>query len=293
MDIAVLGMGRMGQALASRLLGGGHDVVVWNRSPGQADKVVAAGAREAGSIAEAVAGRQVVITSLSNDDAVRAVALGDGGIRSAIGRGDGGADAAGAVGGREVVYVDASTISPVLGNALAAEFERFVALPVLGAPAAVESGQATYLAAGDAAVLDRLEPVFTTLSETVRRYDTVEKAIGGKLANNLMLLAAVAALSEAMAVARAGGLSDDELRELLSQSAMVPAGIRNRFEGVLTGEQEPWWSTALGAKDAGLAVRTAEAAGVELPLARVVEALYRQAGDGDDIVAVADRYRPV
>src|SRR5437764_83294 len=174
MDIAVLGMGRMGQAVAQRLLGGGHPVVVWNRSKGKADDVLAAGAEEAGSVAEAVEGAEVVITSLSDDDAVRQVALGEGGIRSAI--------------GPEAVYADASTVSPFLAEALAAEFDRFVAMPILGAPAAVEAGEATYLIGGDPAMANRLKPVMDALSQRVQRYDTPRKAVGGKLANNLMLL---------------------------------------------------------------------------------------------------------
>jgi 3-hydroxyisobutyrate dehydrogenase len=112
-----------------------------------------------------------------------------------------------------------------------------------------------------------------------------------------MLLAEVVALAEAIAVARSGGLSDEEIRELVGQSPMLAPGVKNRFEGVLTGDQEPWWSTALGGKDAGLAVEAAQTAGIDLPLAQKVEALYREAaaaGDGDDdIVAVANRYRPL
>ena len=282
MDIAVLGMGRMGQAVAQRLLGGGHPVVVWNRSKGKADDVLAAGAEEAGSVAEAVEGAEVVITSLSDDDAVRQVALGEGGIRSAI--------------GPEAVYADASTVSPFLAEALAAEFDRFVAMPILGAPAAVEAGEATYLIGGDPAMANRLKPVMDALSQRVQRYDTPRKAVGGKLANNLMLLAEVAALAEAVAVGRAGGLTDDELRRLLGDSPMLPPGIKNRFEGVLTGRQEPWWTTALGAKDAGLAVDAAAAAGIALPLGETARELYRDAavtGDNDDdIVAIARRYHP-
>jgi 3-hydroxyisobutyrate dehydrogenase len=281
MDIAVLGMGRMGQAVARRLLSGGHDVVVWNRTPGRAEKILAAGGWEAHSIAEAVSGREVVVTSLANDDAVRAVALGEGGIRSAI--------------GPDAVYADCSTVSPALSTELATAFPRFVALPILGSPAAVEAGQATYLAGGDPAVVARLEPMLATLSDKVRRYDTPAKAASGKLANNLMLLAEVVALAEAIAVARSGGLSDEEIRELLGQSPMLAPGVKNRFEGVLTGDQEPWWSTALGGKDARLAVDAAKAAGIDLPLAQLVEALYREAaaagGGDDDIVAVAKRYR--
>jgi len=281
MDIAVLGMGRMGRAVAGRLLGGGHSVVVWNRSKGRADDVVAAGAREAGSVVDAVDGAEIVVTSLTNDDAVRDVALGDQGVRAAI--------------RPDAVYADASTVSPDMSEQLAASFPQFVAMPILGAPAAVEAGKATYLAGGDPAVVARLEPMLVTLSDTVRRYDTAAKAGSAKLASNLMLLAAVAGLAEAMAVARSGGLTDDQLRELLGQSAMLAPGLKNRFEGVLTGDIDPWWSTALGAKDAGLAVEAAKAAGVDLPLARLLEELYRDAagagGGDDDIVAVAARYR--
>src|SRR5581483_6739452 len=222
MDIAVLGMGRMGQALAKRLLGGGHAVVVWNRSPGKAD------------------------------EAVEAVALGEGGVRSAI--------------GADAVLADASTVSPAMSEKLAAAFGRFVALPILGPPAGVESGKAVYLAGGDPAAVEALRPVLATLTGTVRRYDTPAKAGHAKLASNLLLLAEVAALAEAVAVAHSGGLTDDDIRALLGQSPMLAPGVKNRFEGVLAGEMEPWWSAALGAKDARLAAEAGTAAGVDLPL---------------------------
>jgi 3-hydroxyisobutyrate dehydrogenase len=267
----------MGQAVAQRLLAGGHSVVVWNRSPGKADDVVAAGAKEAGAIAEAAEGAEVVITSLSNDDAVEAVALGDGGVHSAI--------------GPDAVYADASTVSPAMSERLESAFPRFVAMPILGAPGAVESGKAIYLAGGDPAVVARLEPVLGGLTDTVRRYDTAAKAGHAKLASNLMLLAEVAALAEAMTVARAGGLTDDQIRELLGNSPMLGPGVKNRFEGVLTGYMETWWTAALGAKDAGLAAGAVRAAGGELPLAELVAGLYRQAPPDEDIIAVADRYR--
>src|SRR5438270_375003 len=112
----------------------------------------------------------------------------------------------------DAVYADCSTVSPALSSELAAQFALFVALPILGSPAVVEAGQAIYLAGGDPAVVARLEPMLATLSDKIRRYDTPAMAACGKLANNLMLLAEVVALAEAIAVARAGGLSDDEIR---------------------------------------------------------------------------------
>jgi 3-hydroxyisobutyrate dehydrogenase len=159
----------------------------------------------------------------------------------------------------------------------------------------VRSGQAVFLAGGDGAVVEAIEPLLFSLSDTVRRYGTAPLALVAKLTNNLLLLSEVVALAETFAVGRSGGLSDDQLRELLGQSSLLAAGLRNRFEGVLTGAQEAWWSTVLGAKDAGLAVAVAADAGVELPVGEVVRRLYdRAAGAGyhdADIAAVTTLYR--
>jgi 3-hydroxyisobutyrate dehydrogenase-like beta-hydroxyacid dehydrogenase len=280
MDVAVLGMGRMGRALAGRLLEGGHRVTVWNRSKGKAGEVVSAGAREVPSVAEAVAGVDVAITILANDDAVRAVALGE--LRSSI--------------GAKSIYVDCSTVSPELSGELAETFPaRFLAMPVLGSPAVVRAGQAVFLAGGNAGVVERLQPLLSSLSETVRRYETAPLAITAKLATNLLLLSEVVALAESFAVGRSGGLSDDQLRELLGTSSMLAPGLKNRFEDVLTGSQEGWWTTVLGAKDAGLALEIARRADVELPAAQVVRRLYEKAAasglDNADIATVTELYR--
>ena len=279
MDIAVLGMGRMGRALAGRLLEGGHRVAVWNRSKGKAAEIVSAGGREADSVADAVQGVDVVITMLANDDAVRDVALGK--LRSSI------AD--------RTIYVDCSTVSPKLSGELAGAFPgRFLVLPVLGSPLAVRAGQATYLAGGNGRLVDRLAPVLSSLSNTVRRYDTAPLALTAKLATNLLLLSEVVALAESFAVGRSGGLTDDQLRELMSSNPLV-AGLKNRFEGVLTGSQDGWWTTVLGAKDAGLAIDISRGADVDLPVAQVVQQLYDKAAasglDDADIAAVTELYR--
>jgi 3-hydroxyisobutyrate dehydrogenase-like beta-hydroxyacid dehydrogenase len=198
--------------------------------------------------------------------------------------------------GEPTVYVDSSTVSPTLSGELAAAFPRFVALPVIGNPVAVRSGQAVFLAGGDGAVLEMIEPLLGSLSSSVRRYGTAPLALAAKLTNNLLLLSEVVALAESLAVGHSGGLSDEQLRELLGDhNPLLPPGLRNRFEGMLTGSQESWWSTVLGAKDAGLAVAVAGEAGVDLPLGKMVRRLYdRAAGAGRhdaDIAAVTELYR--
>jgi 3-hydroxyisobutyrate dehydrogenase-like beta-hydroxyacid dehydrogenase len=278
MHLAILGLGRMGRALASRLLEGGHELVVWNRTDGYATDLVDAGAREAPSVAAAVGGAEVVITMLANDRAVHEVALGAGGVRTAI-------DA-------DAVYIDSSTVSPELSAKLAETFAHFVAMPVMGRPEAVASGEAAYLVGGDPTDVKRLGPVLDSLSPLVRRFDRAGLATSAKITGNLLLLAGVAALAEAFAVGRAGGLPDETLRDLLGDSPLVAPALKNRFEAVLAGAGEGWWSTSLGVKDAGLALDLAGAAGVALPVASAVGGVYQNATDaglGDDDIAVISR----
>ena len=83
--VAVLGLGRMGRAVAERLLDGGFDVTVWNRSPGRTDGLVDQGASVAGSVAEAVGSVQVVVTFVADDGALRDIGMRDDGVLAHLG----------------------------------------------------------------------------------------------------------------------------------------------------------------------------------------------------------------
>jgi 3-hydroxyisobutyrate dehydrogenase-like beta-hydroxyacid dehydrogenase len=228
---------------------------------------------------EAVRLADVAITSLAGDDAVREVALGQPGIRDAISTG---------------IYVDASTVSPTLTAELDEAFDRFAALPVLGAPQAVEGGEAIYLAGGDPEVLESLAPVFDSLGGRLKRYRRPELATAGKLAVNLLLLSGIATVAEALAVGRAGGLTDTELTDLLSDSPMLASGLQNRLQAVVEGSGPAWWTTTLAAKDARLASEVGTAAGKRLRLAHTLVEAYQEAADAghqdEDMAAVATLY---
>lgn len=279
--VTVLGMGRMGRAIAMRLLRTGHEVTVWNRSPTDTTALTTAGACVVGSVPEAVSSGEVVITALADDAAVRAVALGDHGVCTAL--------------GAHSVYADCSTVSPATSDLLEAQCARFVAVPVLGGPAAVEEGTAIYLAGGDPGVISALHPVLASLSPNVRRFRSARLASCAKVASNLLLLTGVVALAEAVTVARAGGLSDDEVRELFASSPLVAPALANRFERVLAGSVDGWWTVPLGAKDAGLAVDIAGRAGAEVPLIALVRDILARAGasglEDADVAAVSRLYR--
>jgi len=151
MRVAVLGMGRMGQSVAVRLLDGNHEVVVWNRTAGRAGEALKAGAAEASSPAEAAEGTEAVLVSLANDDAVLNVVLGDDGVGPHLGG---------------AVLVDLSTVAPTTSRRLREGWRppRWSPRRSSGTTA-VRSGAATYLVAGDDKVIERLQPVFAALSE--------------------------------------------------------------------------------------------------------------------------------
>ncbi|HEY1832207.1 MAG TPA: NAD(P)-dependent oxidoreductase [Acidimicrobiales bacterium] len=280
MKMAVLGLGNMGRAVAHRLLSDGHDLTVWNRTPGREKELIAAGATWAESVAAAVPSAEVVFTSLANDDAVQEVALGPEGIQRHL--------------DEDAVYMDLSTVSPDVSERLEQEFDRFIAMPILGAPEAVRSGQAIYLVGGNPKFGEPLEPVLASLGGSTTHYDSPRLATTGKLAVNGLLLSGIVALAEAFAVGRSGGLTDDQLSDLLSSTPMLAPGLENRFEGVRQGGGAVQWTPVLAAKDSGLAIDVTDQADVKLRLAPVVRAAFESAVEmgleDEDIVAVARIY---
>ena len=284
MRLAVLGMGRMGHALAERLLAAGHAVTVWNRTPDKADDLVSNGVRLASSPAEAAQRAEATFTSLANDDAVRTVVTESDGV--AAGLGDG-------------ILIDASTVSPQTTAQLAgAVAGRLLASPILGAPDAVVAGEATYLIGGPRELYDRLRPAFETLAaEARRRYVGEDPKLAStlKLLSNYLLMSGIAALAETVATAQALGLADDLIRDYFGRLPLVAPALRNRLDDVVSGDHHGWFSTRLGAKDVRLAADLAASHGVRLPVAEAVQRRYEQAvaeGWADaDIGAVVELLR--
>ncbi|WP_424533293.1 NAD(P)-dependent oxidoreductase [Sphaerisporangium viridialbum] len=283
MRIAVLGMGHMGRAVAGRLLAQGYDVAVWNRTPGRAAEVTGAGAAEASSPAEAARGAEAVLMSLADDRAVLDVMEGLTGLD---------ADPDGPI------VVDMSTVSPETSRRLRdmVPGRRFLAAPIIGAPQTVFANMASSLVGGDRRLLDRLEPVWSRVF-SVHWYcgEDPGSATAFKLLNNFLLMSGVAAVAEVVATAEAAALDMKLLREVLYQWPTIPPAILNRVDDVIAGEHKGWFPTRLGAKDVRLLNELAESNGLSLPIARVVERRYEQAGERGwteaDIAAVVEVVR--
>jgi 3-hydroxyisobutyrate dehydrogenase-like beta-hydroxyacid dehydrogenase len=263
MKVAILGMGRMGQSLALRLLETGHEVSIWNRTPGKADDVTDAGGRECKTIEDAVSDCEAALVSLAADDAVHDVVLGNQGVAAHL------ADA---------VYVETSTISPAFSAQLAEQVPRFVAMPIVGSPDAVRAGKATYLLGGESAIISVLEPLLADLAVARHVYPVQRLANVAKLTGNALLLTAIIGLAECITIGRAGGLSDQQLSELLVGSPIIGDGVKNRLDAVIDGTGPTWWTVALGVKDARLALELlSDDPGTDLPTTASVRAQYAAA----------------
>lgn len=154
MRVGFIGLGNMGSAMAANLLKAGHEVTVYNRSRPKVDVLAAEGAQPADSVAQACDG-EVVVTMLADDDAVAAVTFGDDGIVASLA--DGG------------VHVSSSTISVALSERMTAAHTRagqqFVAAPVFGRPEAAQAAKLFVVAAGEAAAIDVVTPVFDAIGQ--------------------------------------------------------------------------------------------------------------------------------
>jgi 3-hydroxyisobutyrate dehydrogenase len=270
----------MGRAAALRLLDTGHEVLVWNRTMGNTAEVVEAGARAPADLAETVETAETVMTVLSDDDAVREVVFGDGGVARVL---------------EDRLYLDASTVSPSLTTEVAEGVKRFLALPIAGAPAALRDGKATCLVGGPGELVDEAMPVVEALSSAHHVYARPEQAAAAKIANNNLLLVGLAALAESIAIGRAGGLTDQQLHELFDTSAMLAPGVRNRLDAVLTGEGPTWWTMQLGVKDSSLALSVARQAAADTPVSAAARERYEAAAARglaeEDIAAIGRLYR--
>jgi 3-hydroxyisobutyrate dehydrogenase-like beta-hydroxyacid dehydrogenase len=284
MRLAVLGMGRMGHAVAERLLGGDHEVTVWNRTPHKADDLLAKGAREGATPAAAAEETEATLTSLTDDAAVRTVVMGRNGVVAGLGDG---------------VLIDVSTVSPETTADLAEAVQgRLLASPILGSPTAVVSGEAGYLIGGPRELYDRLVPAYGVLAEAPRRVYVGEDARVATtltLLSNYLLMSGIATLAETVATAQAVGLPDELIRDYLGQLPLVAPALRNRLDDIVSGDHDGWFSTVLGAKDVRLAEDLARSHGVELPLADAVKRRFEEAaaqGWADaDIGAVVELFR--
>jgi len=183
MKVGFIGLGRMGAGMAANLIKAGHELTLYNRTPGKADALLALGATRAGSIAAACRG-EAIISMVANDEALHAIALGESGVV-----------ASGAAG---LTHISMSTISIEMSERLRAAHaqaqQQFVAAPVIGRPEAAAAGKLFVLSAGERAAVHSCAPLFEAMGQKTYYLGTQPSAANlVKLSGNF-LIATVAAL---------------------------------------------------------------------------------------------------
>src|SRR5690348_1177069 len=173
MRVAFLGLGIMGQAMATNLVKAGHEVAVWNRTPGKQVE----GARLAASPAEAVQGAEVVWLCVSDTTAVENVLFGPNGVEQSLAEG--------------MIIADSSTISPSATRKFAERVQKkgveYVDSPVTGSKAGAEGGTLLFMVGGEEQTIERLKPLYAAMGKKIFRMGDVGKGQSAKLVMNLQI----------------------------------------------------------------------------------------------------------
>ena len=286
--MGLIGLGHMGTAMAEQVLDAGIRLLVFNRTPQKAASLAARGAEVATSAGDLAARVDVVLTSLSNDEALEAVA------REVV-----------AAARPGTVLVDMSTVSPAASARVAADADAasvgYLRAPVSGNPTVVRAGKLSFIVSGPAEVLERAEPVLRAIGPTIHHVGDAEQARIVKLAINLMIAGLGELMSEALVLGEAAGVTRIDLLEVMGSSAAGAPFVKYKTEPLVNDDFSATFTTALMEKDIDLILDAAAEHGAQLPMARELKTLLRAASEAgyadDDFIALflylrgASRYR--
>jgi 3-hydroxyisobutyrate dehydrogenase-like beta-hydroxyacid dehydrogenase len=277
MRIGFLGLGNMGAAIAANLVRASHEVAVWNRSADKARPLVELGATLAATPKAAAAGRDVVFTMLADDAALDSVITGVDGLIAGLKPG--------------ALHVSMSTIAVATAERLAAthraQGQGFLCAPVFGRPEAAASAKLFVVAAGDPADLRTVSPLLGVIGQRVFDVGTTPSAASlVKLCGNFMILSAVEAMGEALALAAKGGVAKQQLLEVLT-GTLFDSPVYRTYGAILAAERfrPAGFAAPLGLKDMRLVGQSAEALRVPMPLLSLLRdhLLQTIAQQGEDI----------
>jgi 3-hydroxyisobutyrate dehydrogenase-like beta-hydroxyacid dehydrogenase len=278
--VAFLGLGALGAPMAANLARAGVRLAVHNRSPGPEAALVAAGATAAASAPAAVAGAGLICLCLSDDAAVRAV-LETVGPKLAGGS----------------LVVDFSTIAPTTSQALAVDLARrqvgYIDAPVTGGTEGARAGSLSVLVGGSSSDLERARPLLEVVGSRITHLGPVGAGQQAKAVNQVLVAGSYAAVAEAMALGQRLGLPMAQVREALAAGAAGSWALDHRAGTMLDGHFPLGFRLALHRKDLAIALESAAAVGLELPVSQLVAAMedaLLAAGHGDDDVSALARW---
>ena len=277
-----VGTGRMGYALATRLVEAGCDLAVYNRTRAKAEPLAELGATIVDSPAD-LAGRDVVFTMVAGSEDLKAVVLGENGLLSR-------ADAA------PPVIVDSSTVSPDASAEVRGETDKrgvaLLAAPVSGNPSVVDAGRLTVVVSGPADAWETARPYLELFGAGATYVGDGDAARLVKICHNLMLGVVAQSLAEITILAEKGGVSRAAFLEFLNNSVIGSMFTRYKTPAIVNLDFTPTFTPALLYKDFHLGFEAAEVHGVPMPVAaaaqQAVQALMGFGYDDVDFMALLE-----
>jgi 3-hydroxyisobutyrate dehydrogenase-like beta-hydroxyacid dehydrogenase len=261
MKVGFIGLGQMGSGMAANLVKAGHQVWIYNRTPGKTAKLVELGAQAPGELA-AVCANDVVITMLANDAALEHVVFGESGMLQNM--------------PQKAIHISCSTISVDLSMRLMRAHEEagqhFLAAPVFGRPEAAATGKLFIIVGGAAEVSRSCMPVLESMGQKVFVMSSRPEAANlVKISGNFLIASVIEALGEAIALCAKGGVDRRQYLELLT-STLFNAPVYKTYGGLIVeGKFEPaGFSALLGQKDVHLALTAADTLKVPMPIASLL-----------------------
>jgi 3-hydroxyisobutyrate dehydrogenase-like beta-hydroxyacid dehydrogenase len=258
--ISYLGLGTMGSGMASNLLKAGYELTVWDRTSEKCKPFSRKGARAAETPVDAVRGSDLVIYSLSDDDAVQRVVFGDEGILSAITAGQ--------------IIVDTSTVLPATSlrehDAFAQRGADFLDAPVFGSKNESAKAKLWVLAAGKKEVFEKVKPVLEKLGQTVHYLGRNGNATAMKLVGNLIVALELEALAEGLVLAQKAGLNLKTVMEVVKVADFRSPVLVANGENILKRDFSTYFALELMRKDANLIQQFSRSLNSPVPGLRVV-----------------------
>jgi 3-hydroxyisobutyrate dehydrogenase-like beta-hydroxyacid dehydrogenase len=256
--------------MAANLAKAGHEVTVWNRTPGKDVE----GARTAASPAEAAQGAEVVWMCVSDTQAVESVLFGPQGVEESLSAG--------------MIVVDSSTISPTATLKFAERVRprgvQYVDAPVTGSKVGAEGGTLLFIVGGEESAIEKLKPLFAAMGKKIFRMGETGKGHAAKLAMNLQIALIYEGFAEGLTLATKLGVDVEALMPLLNASMVHSGVVEYKAPFVLKRDFSANFPLRLMHKDVRLALSAAKEARIKLPALETVEEIYEMAtedGHGD------------
>lgn len=267
-QVAFIGLGVMGYPMAGHLKNrGGHEVTVYNRTAGKAEKWAAEyGGATAPTPAEAARGKDFVFACVGNDDDLRSVTLGPDGAFQSMKTGS--------------VFIDNTTASAEIARELAAEAEKrgfgFIDAPVSGGQAGAENGVLSVMCGGDPATFERAKPVMEAFGRTIGLMGPAGAGQLTKMVNQICIAGLVQGLSEGIHFGRKAGLDIEKVISVISKGAAGSWQMENRYKTMNEGKYDFGFAVDWMRKDLGICLAEANRNGAKLPVTALVDQFYKE-----------------